>query len=50
MKYRKMYWWTYLHGRNRESEVENGFVDMGEGKAEGWMDWEVALMWRHYHG
>ena len=31
----KWYWWTYLHGRNRDTDVESGLVDtVGEGKSE----------------
>ena len=35
----KLYWWTYLLGRNRDTEVENGLVDT-EGKGEGGTNWE----------
>ena len=31
----KWYRWTYLQGRNRDADVENGHVDMGEGR-RGW--------------
>ena len=31
----KWYRWTYLQGRNRDADVENGQVDMGEGR-RGW--------------
>ena len=31
----KWYWWTYLQGRNRDSDLENGLVDTGLGRG-GW--------------
>ena len=38
----KWYWWTYLQGRNRDIDVENGFVDtVGEG--EGGTNWESSI-------
>ena len=34
MESRKMEQWTYLQGRNRDADVENGLVDtVGEGKS-----------------
>ena len=37
----KWYRWTYLQGRNRDVDVQNGPVDtVGEG--EGWMNWKIG--------
>ena len=33
----KLYWWTYFQGRNRDTDIDNGFVDTvreGEGQIE----------------
>jgi len=38
----RWYWWTYLQGRNRDADVENGLVD-SEGEGEGWMNWESSV-------
>ena len=36
----KRYWWTYLQGRNGDTDIENGLVDTaGEG---GGVDWESS--------
>ena len=35
------YWWTYLQGRNRDTGVENGRVDVGEG--EDVTNWEITI-------
>ena len=43
----KLYWWTYFQGRNRETDIDNGFVDTvreGEGQIE-----RIALIQIHYH-
>ena len=38
----KWYWWTYLQGRNRDADVENGLVDtVGEG--EDGASWESSI-------
>ena len=37
----KWYWWTYLQGKNRDAEVENGVVDT-VGGVNGWMNWESS--------
>ena len=37
----KWYWWAYLQGRNRDADVENRLVDMGEGEGE--MNWESSI-------
>ena len=34
----KWYWWTYLQGRNRDSDIENRFMDTA-GEGEGRMNW-----------
>ena len=36
MEYRKWYLWTYLQGRNRDTDVENGYVDAAR---EGEVEW-----------
>ena len=38
MKSRKQYWWTYLQGRNRDTDRENRLDTVGEG--EGGTNWE----------
>ena len=38
----KWYRWTYLQGRNRDTDIENGHVDPGEGAGEGGMNWESS--------
>ena len=45
----KWYWWTYLQGRNTDTDVENGLVDTVE-KEEGGMNHEgqvetYTLLW-----
>ena len=35
----KWYRWTYLQGRNRDADVENGHVDIGE-EGDNGMNWE----------
>ena len=38
---RKGYRWTYLQGRNRDTDTGNGLVDtVGE---EGWMNWDSTI-------
>ena len=32
----KWYRWTYLQGRNRDTDVANGCVDMGGREKRGW--------------
>ena len=44
----KRYWWTYVQGRNRDADVENGFVDM-EGR-ETRMNWEIRIDIYALHG
>lgn len=36
---KNQYWWTYLQGSNKDSDIENGFVDR-DGEGEGGMNWE----------
>ena len=38
----KQYWWTYLQGRNRDTDVENGLVDT-EGEGESGLSWESSI-------
>ena len=38
----KWYRWTYLQGRNRNADIENGCVDTGE-EGEGGMNWEIRF-------
>ena len=38
----KWYWWTYLQGRNTDTEAENGLVDTAE-KGEGGTNWENSI-------
>ena len=38
----KWYWWTYLQGRNRDSDIENRLMDT-VGKGEGEMNWESSI-------
>jgi len=38
----KWYWWIYLQGRNRDSDVEHGLVDT-DGEEEGGMNWESSM-------
>ena len=38
----KWYGWTYLQGRNRDAEVENGWVDMEGGEVAG-TNWETEM-------
>ena len=35
----KWYWWTYLQGRNRDTDIENELVDTA-GEGEGGSNWE----------
>ena len=44
----KRYWWTYVQGRNRDADVENGLVDM-EGR-ETRMNWEIRIDIYTLHG
>ena len=37
-----VYWWTYLQGRNRNAEGENGPVDAAE-EGEGGINWESSI-------
>ena len=37
----KWYWWTYLQGKNRDAEVENGVVDT-VGGVNDWINWESS--------
>ena len=39
----KWYRWTYLQGRNRDTEVENGYVDTGR-EAECGTNWEIRIL------
>ena len=36
----KWYQWVYLQSRNRETDVENGHMDMGEGRGDELGDWD----------
>ena len=38
----KWYWWTYLQGGNRDTDVVNGPVDVA-GEGEGGMNWESSI-------
>ena len=38
----KWYWWTYLQGRNRDADIENGLVDTA-GEGEDGMNWECSI-------
>ena len=38
--------WTYLLGRNRDSDVQNGHVEGEAGEGEGWVNWENR--WTHF--
>ena len=38
----KWYWWTYLHGRNRDADVQNELLDTA-GEGEGGKNWESSL-------
>ena len=38
----KWYWWIYLQGRNRETDIENRLVDTA-GEGEGGMHWERSI-------
>ena len=44
----KWYRLTYLQGRNRDTEVENGHVDT-EGEEEGKQIGRLVLTFIHYH-
>ena len=44
MDLEKWYWWTYLWGRNRNTDVENGLVDVAGEREGGWIK-RVALMY-----
>ena len=37
----KWYWWTYLQGRNRDSDIENRLLDAVR-QREGGMNWETG--------
>ena len=38
----KQYWWTYLQGRNRDTDVENSLVDTVK-DVEGGMNWDSNI-------
>ena len=38
----KWYWWTYLQGRNRDSDRENRLVDT-VGEEQGGTNWESSI-------
>ena len=38
----KWYWWTYLQGRNRDTDVENGLVETAE-EQKGGTNWESSI-------
>ena len=40
--------WTYVQGRNRDTGVENGFMDPRRERGGG-MNWEVGLTYIPYH-
>ena len=44
----KWYWWTYLQGRNRIADGENGLVDI-VGEEEGGTSWKSGIAYIHYH-
>ena len=39
----KWYWWTYLQGRNRDTDVESRLVDMLIGGGESGTNWESSI-------
>ena len=39
---RKMYRWTCLQGRNRDTDIEKKHMDTKEGKGSG-MNWETGI-------
>ena len=49
LKEKKWYRWTYLQGRNRDADIENGYVDTGFGEGEGGVNWEMRINATHYH-
>ena len=38
----KWYWWTYLQGKNKDTDVENEHVDRGREQGESRMNWESS--------
>ena len=44
----KWSWWTYLLGRNRDTDVENGLVDTAR-ERKGGTDWRGALKCIQHH-
>ena len=38
----RWYWWTYLQGSNRDTDIKNRLVDT-VGKGEGGMNWENSM-------
>ena len=38
----KCYWWTYLQGRNRDTDMENGLTDTRCGGESG-VNWESSI-------
>ena len=34
---------NHLQGRNRDADVENRHVNMGDGEGEGGMNWEIRI-------
>ena len=38
----KWYWWTYLQGRNRDTDIEKRFVDTA-GERKGGTNWESSI-------
>ena len=46
----KNYWWTYLQGRDRDADIENGLVGTAAGEGEGGTNWESSTDIIHYSG
>ena len=44
MESRKWFWWTYLQGRNRDTDIDSRPVDAAEG--EGRVGWIEESHWK----
>ena len=47
---KKLYRWTYFHGRNRDTDVENKHVDTWVRRGGGRTNWDFRLAYMHYQG
>ena len=45
----KWSWWTYFQGRSRDPDIENRYVDPGEGEEEGGTKWEKLTKCQNWH-